>query len=458
MPKTAMLWKAGTGVLACTIALAIGAGDITAQESLEDDVTYARDVAPILQQNCQVCHQPGSIAPISLMTYDEARRYARRIRSKVAERSMPPWHIDRSVGIQDFKNDRGLTDKEIETIVQWVDNGTPFGDEADMPEPMEFPDPNAWQFEPDFGTPDMVFESEAYDLDAVTQDKWYRPITETGITEPRWVKAIEIRPVGMGSRRIVHHALAFLLQDEEQDAQSAGIAQVTDRGAMGGPGLFMEWAVGKRGEIFPEGAGKLMMPGARILWEMHLHAIGEQVEAGQVELGVWLYPRGETPRNRTRLNMFDARGRSDLDIPPGEVAVTQDFHVLKWPARLENFQPHMHMRGKAMSMEAIYPDGRKEILSQVTNFQWQWHVNYIFADDAAPLLPAGTTLVITAWHDNTAENRNNPDHTQWVGWGDRTVDEMAHAWVDVTYLSEDEYESEVAKRSGTTSDERNNNQ
>jgi len=458
MPKTAMLWKAGTGVLACTIALAIGAGDITAQESLEDDVTYARDVAPILQQNCQVCHQPGSIAPISLMTYDEARRYARRLRSKVAERSMPPWHIDRSVGIQDFKNDRGLTDKEIETIVQWVDNGTPFGDEADMPEPMEFPDPNAWQFEPDFGTPDMVFESEAYDLDAVTQDKWYRPITETGITEPRWVKAIEIRPVGMGSRRIVHHALAFLLQDEEQDAQSAGIAQVTDRGAMGGPGLFMEWAVGKRGEIFPEGAGKLMMPGARILWEMHLHAIGEQVEAGQVELGVWLYPRGETPRNRTRLNMFDARGRSDLDIPPGEVAVTQDFHVLKWPARLENFQPHMHMRGKAMSMEAIYPDGRKEILSQVTNFQWQWHVNYIFADDAAPLLPAGTTLVITAWHDNTAENRNNPDHTQWVGWGDRTVDEMAHAWVDVTYLSEDEYESEVAKRSGTTSDERNNNQ
>ena len=458
MRKTAMLWKAGTGVLACTIALAIGAGDITAQESLEDDVTYARDVAPILQQNCQVCHQPGSIAPISLMTYDEARRYARRIRSKVAERSMPPWHIDRSVGIQDFKNDRGLTDEEIETIVQWVDNGTPFGDEADMPESMEFPDPNAWQFEPDFGTPDMVFESEAYDLDAVTQDKWYRPITETGITEPRWVKAIEIRPVGMGSRRIVHHALAFLLQDEEQDAQSAGIAQVTDRGAMGGPGLFMEWAIGKRGEIFPEGAGKLMMPGARILWEMHLHAIGEQVEAGQVELGVWLYPRGETPRNRTRLNMFDARGRSDLDIPPGEVAVTQDFHVLKWPARLENFQPHMHMRGKAMSMEAIYPDGRKEILSQVTNFQWQWHVNYIFADDAAPLLPAGTTLVITAWHDNTAENRNNPDHTQWVGWGDRTVDEMAHAWVDVTYLSEDEYESEVAKRSGATSDERNNNQ
>ena len=109
---SSMLLKAGTGVLTLAITFAIGGGDVVAQESLEDDVTYARDVAPILQQNCQVCHQPGSIAPISLMTYDDARRYARRIRSKVAERSMPPWHIDRSVGIQDFKNDRGLTDAE----------------------------------------------------------------------------------------------------------------------------------------------------------------------------------------------------------------------------------------------------------------------------------------------------------------------------------------------------------
>jgi len=150
-----------------------------------------------------------------------------------------------------------------------------------------------------------------------------------------------------------------------------------------------------------------------------------------------------TGRTRSRSG---AVGRTWLDIPPGEVAVTQDFHVLPAPARLENFQPHMHMRGKAMSLEAIYPDGRKELLSQVNNFQWNWHVNYIYADDAAPLLPKGTTLVITAWHDNTPENPNNPDHRQWVGWGDRTVDEMAHLWVDVTYLDEDEYDLEVAKR------------
>ncbi len=126
--------------------------------------------------------------------------------------------------------------------------------------------------------------------------------------------------------------------------------------------------------------------------------------------------------------------------------MTQQFHVLQAPARFENFQPHMHMRGKAMSLEAIYPDGRKELINQVSNFQWNWHVNYIYEDDAAPLLPAGTTLVITAWHDNTADNPNNPDPEQWVDWGDRTVDEMAHLWVDVTYLDQEEFDTLVAAR------------
>ena len=450
---SSMLLKAGTGVLTLAITFAIGGGDVVAQESLEDDVTYARDVAPILQQNCQVCHQPGSIAPISLMTYDDARRYARRIRSKVAERSMPPWHIDRSVGIQDFKNDRGLTDAEIETIVQWVDNGSPFGDEADMPPPMEFPDPNDWQFAPDFGEPDMVFVSEAYDLDAVTQDKWYRPITETGITEERWVKAIEIRPVGLGSRRIIHHALAFLLQDEEQGERSAGSAEVTDRGAMGGPGLFMEWAVGKRGEIFPEGAGKLMMPGARILWEMHLHAIGEKVEAGQVELGVWLYPVGETPRNRTRLNMFDARGRSDLDIPPGEDNIRHDsYHPFTTNIRLTGFQPHLHNRGKRQCIEAILPDGNTETISCAT-WDFGWHIVYNYADDVQPLLPKGTMLHTITWHDNSSANRWNPDPRNWAGFGQRSSDDMSFTWTSYYELDDEEFAAAVEERQAKTNND-----
>jgi hypothetical protein len=167
-------------------------------------------------------------------------------------------------------------------------------------------------------------------------------------------------------------------------------------------------------------------------------------------LGVWFYPKGFVPKNRTILTMYNAAPNSELDIPPNQTSITQNFYTLSAPARLENFQPHMHMRGKAFSMEAIYPDGKRELLSIVSNFQWRWHVNYIYADGAAPLLPKGTVLVFTAWHDNTTANPNNPDPAQWVGWGDRTIDEMAHAWVDVTYLEQDDFDKLIAERKAKT--------
>jgi hypothetical protein len=232
----------------------------------------------------------------------------------------------------------------------------------------------------------------------------------------------------------------------QQEQGITGLASTAEEAGNMSAGLFMEWAVGKTGEIFPDGAGKLLLPGARIGWEVHYYAIGEEVPDDVVELGVWFYPKGSEPRNRTILRMFNAAPGSDLDIPPGEKAMTQNFYVLNAPARIENFQPHMHMRGKAFAMEAVYPNGRREVLSMVSNFQWRWHVNYIFADNVAPLLPKGTTLVFTAWHDNTASNPNNHDAKQWVGWGDRTVDEMAHAWVDVTYLEAEEFARLTAER------------
>jgi hypothetical protein len=177
-----------------------------------------------------------------------------------------------------------------------------------------------------------------------------------------------------------------------------------------------------------------------------MFAIGEEVRNAQVELGIYFYPKGTVPAHRTVLRMFDVSRGLQLDIPPGEIAMSQNYYVLQAPARMENFQPHMHMRGKSMSVEAVYPDGRKEVLSAVNRFQWNWHINYLYADHAAPLLPKGTVLVFTSWHDNTAKNPNNPDPRQWVGWGDRTVDEMAHAWVDVTYFDQEEFDRLVAQR------------
>jgi mono/diheme cytochrome c family protein len=436
------MWAGCTGVVAVAAFAVLHGRPVSAEQSA-GAVTFAKDVAPILQQKCQVCHQPNSIGPMSLLTYEDAKTYARRIKTKVTSRLMPPWYIDKTVGIQKFKNDRGMSDAEIATITRWVDDGTPLGDPKDLPPPVTFPDQGGWQFAKLYGEPDLVLKSPPYTLAAHTQDKWFRPVTDTGLTEPRWVRAIEIRPASLDGRRIVHHVLTMLEQHEEGGitglASSAHDMQMT-------AGLFMEWAVGKTGEIYNTDAGKLMLPGSKIHWEIHMFAIGEEIKDNQVELGIYFYPKGVVPPHRTILKMFDVSHGEDLDIPPNSTAMTQNYYVMQAPARIENFQPHMHMRGKAMSMEAIYPDGKREVLSLVNNFQWRWHVNYIYADDVAPLLPKGTVLAFTAWHDNTSANPNNPDPRQWVGWGDRTVDEMAHAWVDVTYLDQAEFDKLVAER------------
>ena len=414
---------------------------VLAQSEVEREVTWSGEVAAIFQEKCQECHRPNSIAPMSLLTYDEAKLFAPVIRFRVENRVMPPWHVNPQVGIQDFANDRGLSDEERATILAWVDQGAPEGDASEAPAPLDFNDALVWRLEDQMGSPpDLVVESEPYDLAAVTQDKWFRPSTPTGLTEERWVKAIEIRPKNDASRRVVHHSLAFLLQQEDG---KRGLPDDVD--VPFGPSLFMEWAVGKAGQIFRPDTGKLMMPGSQIMWEMHLHANGERVPDAQVELGVWFHD--EPPEHRTILSMFDAQGPHSLDIPPNEIAVTRGTFVLSAPARIENFQPHMHMRGKAMSMEAIYPNGEREMLSFVDNFQWNWQINYVYEEDAAPIVPKGTMIITTAWHDNTADNPYNPDPNQWVGWGDRTVDEMAHNWVDVTYLGQEEYERLVAERS-----------
>ena len=439
---------AGRSRIAILLAIALGAAVVLAAgrahaRTAGEDVTFARDVAPILQRKCQTCHQPNSIAPMSLITFEDAKENLTEIKRRVSAREMPPWHIDKTVGIQRFKNDGGLTDAEIATIVRWIDGGAKPGNKADLPPQPKAADPNRWMLADSLGPPDLIIRSTPYTIAAKTMDKWYRPTVETGLTEARWVRAIEVKPSRVESKKVVHHALAYLLQSE-----TGGVTGLAESAHDHQPnaGLFMEWAVGKVGQIFPADAGKLMLPGSRIRWEVHFHAIGEEVKDNVVELGIYFYPKGVVPKHRTVLRFFDVSRGSDLDIPPNSKTITQNFYTLQAPARLENFQPHMHMRGKMMSMEALYPDGKREMLSMVNNFQWNWHINYVYADDAAPLLPKGTTLVVTAWHDNTKGNPNNPDPDQWVGWGDRTVDEMAHCWVDVTYLDQPDFDALVASR------------
>src|SRR5437867_4949744 len=224
---------------------------MSAREAADTAVTFTKDVAPIFQEKCQACHRKDSIAPMSLVTYEESRPWAKAIRERVITRQMPPWHIDKTVGIQQFKNDRSLSDQQIATIVRWVDAGAPKGDMKDMLLPKQWPDESKCDFAGLFGPPDLVIKSPDWTMPPVALDQWYKPVVETGFTEPRWVRAIEIRPASVKGRKITHHALARLQQDEpSNEPRRTDVAASPDEpGAGPGPGLFMEWAVGKQGEI-----------------------------------------------------------------------------------------------------------------------------------------------------------------------------------------------------------------
>jgi mono/diheme cytochrome c family protein len=423
-------------------------------QTTQGQVVFSKDVAPILQAKCQECHQPNSIAPMSLLTYKDARPWARSIRERVATRQMPPWHIDPGVGVQKFQNDLSLTDAQIDTIVRWVDQGALEGDPKDLPPARPILTTNEWQGVMDgYGPPDLVIRSPEYTMPARHQDVWFRPTSTIPITEPRWIRMVEIRPSNLKARQIVHHSIAYqVLRPDNVQAVNTGTA-TGSLGPRNNPvdlvnrrPQIMEWAIGKGYDRFREGTGKLIMPGESISWDQHLHAVGEEITGGS-ELALWFYPKGQEPAKRSYLVGFTGIDRSKmLDIPPNSIAHTEGFTVLKENTLITNFQPHFHLRGKAMKVEAILPDGSRQVVSYVGNFNFNWMTNYIYDEDAAPVFPKGTVIQVSAFYDNTRANRNNPDPEQWVGYGDRTVDEMAHAWMNVVYLSDDEYKALLDER------------
>jgi len=446
------------GMQACGLMLgAILAVPVTAMaaDPPAKPVTFSKDVAPILQAKCQECHQPNSIAPMSLITYQDARPWARAIRERVSTRQMPPWHIDPSVGVHKFKNDMSLTSQQIDTIVRWVDGGALQGDPKDLPAPKPLVTSNEWQGVRDgFGKPDLVIKSSEYTMPAQHQDVWYRPMSDIPITEPRWVRMVEIRPSNLQARRIIHHSIAYqVLNADNTESVNTGTAGGFSAAAplsavdlVNRRPQIMEWAIGKGYDLFREGTGKLIMPGEKISWDQHIHAVGEEITGGS-EIALWFYPKGQEPKKRSYLIAFSGIDRAKmLDIPPNSIAHTEGFTVLKENTLITNFQPHFHLRGKAMKVEAILPDGGRQVVSYVGNFNFNWMTNYIYDDDAAPVFPKGTVIQVSAFYDNTKANKSNPDPEQWVGYGDRTVDEMAHAWMNVVYLSDAEYQALVEAR------------
>ena len=253
----------------------------------------------------------------------------------------------------------------------------------------------------------------------------------------------------------MHHSVAYqVLSPDNVQSINTGLApgpsSVSADDAVNRRPMIMEWAIGKGYDRYRDDTGKLLMPGEKISWDQHIHAVGEEIPTGS-ELAFWFYPKGQEPKKRSYLVGFTGIDRTKmLDIPPNSIAHTEGFTVLKENTMITNFQPHFHLRGKAMEVEAILPDGNRQLISYVGNFNFNWMTNYIYADDAAPVFPKGTVIHVSAYYDNTTANKNNPDPEQWVGYGDRTVDEMAHAWMNVFYLSDDEYKQIVEERKAKT--------
>jgi hypothetical protein len=430
--------RIGTRVLGVVVLFAHASGQAAlAQQApaAPAAITFTKDVAPILQKNCQQCHQPGAVGPMALTTFEEVRPWSRAIRQKVVSGEMPPYRYDRGLGIQNLKHDLRLTEAEIQTIARWVDSGSPRGNPADMPPAPKFANPHEWAFAADFGQPDIIVKTEPFSLPAKGQDVWWRPVVPSGLTKDRCIKAISVKP-SLKGRAAAHHANSDLVVFDEKTNSYVERERLS------------EYALGKTGEVVPPDTCRTLPANSMVRWDVHYYPTGEELTNDVVEMGIWFYPEDHQAKYKQDLKLYSLLMKGgDLELPPHGTAMTQGFHSFKTPVRIDSFQPHGHFRLVAKTLEIFYPEtGKLEMISSVSNWTNSWHTSHIYADDAAPLVPKGAVLVITGYYDNTAANKQNPDPDQWVGLGSRTADEMSHAWIAVTHLDDEGYARLVEER------------
>jgi hypothetical protein len=384
-----------------------------------DPVSFNRDVAPIFQKHCTSCHRPGQMAPMSLLTYDAARPWARAIQRQVAGRTMPPWGADPSIGT--FANDPSLSAEEIATIARWVTDGAPRGESPAPAEPTYADD---WQI----GAPDLVLS-----IDKPVRippqgvlDYQYIEIP-TGLKEDRWIQAVEIRPT---NRKAVHHALAFVkspgLATPPPSPRGDGTScnedfcgDIEQHDARMGP-ILAATAVGTNPEIYPAGTAKLLRAGSVITLQVHYTPYGEETTD---RIGVGLVFAKTAPKVQLKMVPFSKQG---FTIPPraADHAVEMSLEFKKDGA-IWSLGPHAHLRSRSWRFELIDPDGRTQPLLSVTNFDFNWQLVYRMQKPIP--VRAGSRLHVVGVFDNSANNKNNPNPDAVVNWGAMTGDEMLFA-------------------------------
>lgn len=417
--------------LSLTGAMFLTLGTTRATVNSPAAVTFSKDVAPIIQKNCQGCHRPGEVAPMSFMSYKEVRPWVKSIREKVLTREMPPWFADPRHG--EFSNDCRLPQKDIDTIVAWIDGGVKEGDPADMPPNPKFTP--GWQI----GNPDVVLTmTEEFSVPAEGEVPYKYFAVPTNFTEDKYVQFAEIR---QGNRELVHHIIVDVKYPEHGDLPKAGeikpdaLQAARSRNSSGdrpadSDGRLVGWAPGEAPLILRPGQAKLVRKGSVLIFQVHYTTNGK---AGTDRSSVGLI-FSKHPVEK-RVITAGAVGRN-LAIPPGDpnYEMVSSF-TFKEDSHIDSLHPHMHMRGKDFLYRLVYPDGSSKILLSVPRWDFNWQLTYVFKEEVAA--PAGSRLECVAHYDNSAKNRFNPDPTKLVKWGQQTWDEMMIGYLDYTLDKQD---------------------
>jgi len=447
-----------TVVTAAVVSFTAAIAPAAAQTASSAPVTFNKDIAPILQRSCQSCHRPDSIAPMSLLTYQEARPYAREMKRRVLLKDsygqrgvMPPWFIEKNIGVQKFKEDISLSDEEVAKVAKWADTGAPEGDAKDLPPALAFADAKTWFL----GKPDLIVSSPTVTVKGVAADWWGDFGTSpTGLKEDRYARAVEYKEIsdvnkallkpakgsdtyaGQGKTGLVvfHHGSATVRLPNE-----AGGFIDTEAGG----GNLSLHEVGRNGDEFPPDAGKIVNAGSLLAWNAHVHAPGVPGadRNAHLDIGIWFHPKGYEPQFREGQIQL---GSTELLIrPDSDSQRFEGYWVAPGPIRMLNYEPHMHATGMRMCIEAIYQKSIETL--NCSGYDHNWVRNYQYDDNVAPLLPKGTILHVIGWFDGTAKNANNIEPRNATVWGRRSVANMFGVENRMFLLTDAEYEKEVAQ-------------
>ena len=407
---------------AISFSLLFASAAVCAWSANAPRATFHKDVEAILQQHCQECHRAGEIAPFALMSYNDARPWAKAIKEDVVTKKMPPWFADPQVG--HFSDDRSLSQQEIDTLVAWVDGGAKEGDSKDAPKPRTFTD--GWNIP----KPDLVLDMNTFHIPATGDIQYQYVVLPTKFTEDQWIQAAEARP---SDRTVVHHVVIFVRDPQSKLLREAqpgvpytppGNGKDFNNTSGGGNDILMIYTPGKIPKMWRPGLGKMIKAGSDLVLQIHYTTTGKET-VDHTKVGMVFAKEKPTERAITI-------GGNNLSfkIPPGDANYRVDAkNVFPNGATILNFFPHMHLRGKSFEYRIVYADGRTETLLRVPKYDFFWQLDYKLAEPLT--IPPGARIECTGWYDNSPNNPKNPDPTATVRFGEQSSEEMMIGFYDI---------------------------